>query len=518
MAGGKKGIVAAGSVHTARAALIALEAGGNAFDAAVSAFFAACVAEPVLASPGGGGFLLAWRGGDPVLYDFFTQTPRQPTEGKLDFFPVHADFGPTTQEFHLGLGSCATPGAIKGICMVRRDCCRLSLKQLIEPALSLAKEGFAVEDFLPLLLEVVSRIYLASPEAGSVFASKTHPGKILQNGERLTQPEMAGFLEALAVEGEDFFYRGEVARKIVQSCRERGGHLRMEDFEHYQAHKRRPLQVVYRDATIWTNPPPALGGTLIGLALKLLAGSSLPRHEFGSLAHLEILARAMQLTGRLKRERAGQFPGDLDMAASLLDKDLLAAYEAIGADRPVCPSGTTQIGVIDADGNVAALNISNGTGSGIMVPDCGFMLNNMLGEEDLNPAGFHQWKPNTRIASMMSPTMIFNREGVLATGSGGSNRIRSAILQVILNHIDFAMPVVEAVQSPRIHYENGLLHLERNFPPQVVRQLKERFSKVKVWPGCNMFFGGAHTVLQRADGEMAGTGDNRRLGVCRSLD
>ncbi len=292
----------------------------------------------------------------------------------------------------------------------------------------------------------------------------------------------------------------------------------MEDFKQYQAHKRRPLQVSYGDSTIWTNPPLALGGTLIGLALKLIAGSSLSRHKFGSLAHLEILARAMQLTGRLKRERAGEFPDDFDSAESLLDKDLLAAYRSIGADRPACPSDTTHISVIDADGNVAALNLSNGTGSGIMVSDCGFMLNNMLGEEDLNPAGFHQWKPNTRIASMMSPTLIFNRDGVLATGSGGSNRIRSAILQVILNHIDFAMPVDEAVQSPRIHYENGLLHLESNFSPQIVRQLKKRFSRVKVWPGFNMFFGGAHTVLQRADGEMAGTGDNRRLGVCLRLD
>ncbi len=104
MAGGKKGIVAAGSVHTARAALIALEAGGNAFDAAVSAFFAACVAEPVLASPGGGGFLLAWRGGDPVLYDFFTQTPRQPSEGQLDFFRFTPISAPPRRNFISGSG------------------------------------------------------------------------------------------------------------------------------------------------------------------------------------------------------------------------------------------------------------------------------------------------------------------------------------------------------------------------------------------------------------------------------
>lgn len=518
MSGGRKGIVAAGSVHTARAALTILEAGGNAFDAAVAAFFAACVAEPVLASPGGGGFLLANRSGEPVLYDFFTQTPLKQSKAELDFFPVHADFGTTTQEFHLGLGSCATPGAIRGISMVWRDCCRMPLKELIEPAFILAKNGFIVEDFLPILLEVVSQIYLASPEARKVFSSKTHPGKILQEGECLIHPEMALFLEALASEGEDFFYRGEVARNIVQSCQERGGHLTLEDFDQYQAHKRQPLKISYRGASIWTNPPPSLGGTLIALALRLIANSSFSNLEFGALAHLEILARTMQLTGRLKRESAGQSLGGPDSAEKMLDKNLLSSYQAILTHHDVCTSGTTHISIIDAEGNVAALNLSNGSGSGIMAPGCGFMLNNMLGEEDLNPAGFHQWRQDTRIASMMSPTFIFSKKGLLATGSGGSNRIRSAILQIILNSVDFAMDVSEAVNSPRIHYENGLLNLEGGFPPAVTEQMEERFPKLKLWPDRNLYFGGTHTVFHHVNGEMEGAGDPRRMGVCLNLD
>ncbi len=519
MAGARKGIVAAGSVHTARAALSALEAGGNAFDAAVAAFFAACVAEPVLASPGGGGFLLTWSGGgDPLVYDFFTQTPLKSSPEPVDFFPVHADFGTTTQEFHLGLASCAVPGAIRGICDVWRDRCRMPLKELVEPAYTLAREGIVVEDFLPVLLDVVSQIYLASPEARKVFSSKTHPCKVLQKGERLANPEMALFLETLASEGEDFFYRGEVASEIVKSCQEKGGHLTMEDFARYEAHKRQALQVSYRGASIWTNPPPSLGGTLIALALKLMATSSLPREEFGSLAHLEILARTMQLTGRVKRESAGGAPDDLESAESLLDTELLTSYRAILADHDVCTTGTTHISIIDARGNVAALNLSNGSGSGIMVPGCGFMLNNMLGEEDLNPAGFHRWKPDTRIASMMSPTLIFGKNGVLTTGSGGSNRIRSAILQVILNRIDFGMELAQAVESPRIHYENGLLNFEGGFLPTVVQQIEKRFSDVKLWPDINLFFGGAHTVCQRENGDLEGIGDPRRFGVCLSLN
>ena len=146
------------------------------------------------------------------------------------------------------------------------------------------------------------------------------------------------------------------------------------------------------------------------------------------------------------------------------------------------------------------------------------MLNNMLGEEDINPHGFHQWPENRRIASMMSPTLVLSSQGqAIATGSGGSNRIRSAILQVLIGLLDFHMEVERAVEAPRLHYEGTSLNLEAGTDDSSIRQLFEMFPDNCLWPEKNLFFGGAHTVLRSPDGSLSGKGDSRRGGVCMSV-
>ena len=509
-----KGVIAAGHIETARAGRAALEAGGNAFDAAVAAFFAACVAETVLTSPGGGGFLLAHTPSEEVLYDFFTQTPRNSLLRELNFYPVEADFGATKQEFHIGIGACATPGAIRGIFEVHANHCTLPMKVLIEPALKLGREGVAVDGFLPYLYKVVEQIYLATPGSVEIFQSKRNPPKVVGEEDVLKQYELADFFETLAAEGPDFFYLGEVAHTIVGECNERGGQLTLEDFAKYKVEKRHPLIVRYNEAKILTNPLPSLGGTLIGLALKLLEEDRVYQHSFGSLPHLDILARSMELTGDVKQKHCGYESLESGAVKELMDPRLYADFQKIVSRHALSTQGTTHISVIDVEGNVAALTVSNGSGSGFIVPGCGFMLNNMLGEEDLNRRGFHRWEPNTRIASMMSPSIIFNGKGIIATGSGGSNRIRSAILQVMLNCIDFDMRVEDSVKSPRIHFENGLLNIEDGFPREVIDSLENQYASLKLWPDRSLFFGGAHTAYRLHTGELGGAGDPRRGGVC----
>jgi gamma-glutamyltranspeptidase/glutathione hydrolase len=164
---------------------------------------------------------------------------------------------------------------------------------------------------------------------------------------------------------------------------------------------------------------------------------------------------------------------------------------------------------------MASMTLSNGEGSGYVLPETGIMLNNMLGEEDLNPFGFHQWPTNKRIASMMAPTIaLMPNGGRIATGSGGSNRIRSAILQVLINLIDFDKNVTEAVEDARIHFENGLLNLEAGIPDETVSSLTAEFQKHHLWSEKNLFFGGAHTVARDSKGVFFGKGDSRRGGVC----
>ncbi|NEZ54867.1 gamma-glutamyltransferase, partial [Adonisia turfae] len=173
----------------------------------------------------------------------------------------------------------------------------------------------------------------------------------------------------------------------------------------------------------------------------------------------------------------------------------------------------THLSVIDDEGNAASVTTSNGEGSSYVLPGTGIMVNNMLGEEDLNPHGFHQWTPDQRMSSMMAPTMVL-RDGhpYLVLGSGGSNRIRTAILQVISNLVDFQMPLEAAVAAPRIHWENDVFHLEPGFNQALLTPIIGD-AKPLWWQAQNMFFGGVHAVGLDENGVLHGAGDSRRSGA-----
>ncbi len=518
-----KGIIAAGHPETGRAAAIILEEGGNAFDAVLAAFYAASVVEPILCSLGGGGFLLARSGGggakEPVLYDFFTQTPkRRAPEAGLDFFPIDADFGAVTQEFHIGMASMATPGMVKGLFLVHRDLCTMPMGRLVEPALALARKGFPVNWLQAYLFQVVGPIYMSSAASRDIFASTVNPDGLKGEGETMTNPDLADTLDALAREGEDLFYRGAIAAAIAGDCRTGGGLLSIADFEGYQAQKRQPLCVDYRGARLYTNPPPSSGGILIAFALELLKEVDVKGLGFGTVAYLACLAKVMELTNKARVESGLHENEEPDAALALLKPEFLAAYRAGIMGRPQARRGTTHVSIIDAAGNAASMTLSNGEGSGYIVPGTGFMLNNMLGEEDINPAGFHRWPADTRICSMMAPSLAVEPGGrLIAFGSGGSNRIRTAILQVVINLLDFSMTAKDAVDAPRLHFEGGLLNIEHGFDLDVAARLAADFAENKIWDQRNLFFGGVHVARLDARGGSGnvfdGAGDPRRGGA-----
>ena len=211
------GVVAAGHPRTAEAARLILEAGGNAFDAALAALAAACVAEPVLASLGGGGFLLAHtRDNRNTLYDFFAQTPLSgPPAEALDFYPIVADFGPVQQEFHIGTGAIATPGLVKGIFEVHRELGSLPLRTVLEPAIALGRQGVVLNEFQSEIFEIVGPVYAASADARALYASAAEPGRMAQAGERVFARALADTLEALAAEGQELFYHGEIGQRLA---------------------------------------------------------------------------------------------------------------------------------------------------------------------------------------------------------------------------------------------------------------------------------------------------------------
>jgi len=509
------GAVAAGHPATLEAAAHALRAGGNAFDAVVAAHWCACVAEPVLTSLGGGGFLLARPArGEARVYDFFAQTPghRQPPE-ESDFHPIHADFGTMLQEFHIGYGSVATPGTVRGLFRIHSDLCTLPMPALLEPAIDLARRGVRLNSLQAYIFDVVRPIYLATPAAVRQFASRTQPGRLVGDGEVLTMPELAATLEALGREGERLFYEGEIAADIDTASRDGGGHLRRHDLESYQVIRREPLVIDYHGARLHTNPPPSSGGLLIAFALKLLEQLSGSGTRAGGPGAIATLAEVMQCTNEARLESIDSKSFD----HTLLDRACLEQYLDRIRGRARAYRGTTHISVIDAQGNLAALTTSNGEGCGHLVADTGIMLNNMLGEEDLNPQGFQRWQENRRLTSMMAPGMLQLANGTcIALGSGGSNRIRSAILQVVSAIVDGGLPLEAAIQQPRVHYENDLLNVEGGFDDAVVSTLETLFTQVKCWPDRNLYFGGVHAVAQSHSGFDC-YGDPRRGGVAMTV-
>lgn len=507
--------MACGHDATATAAHEVLASGGNAFDAAISAIASACVAEPVLASVGGGGYLLAQLpGASPRVYDFFVHTPKKKKPvADVEFFPLRADFGTTSQEFHIGAGSVATPGLISGLFAVHRDLATLPMPELFAHSVQYARTGVTVREFDASVLRIVEDILRTMPECEALFQSSRDASQLLETGEQYVNPELADVLESVSIEGEALFYRGEIGARIANLLNS-GGHLEREDLESYETVGRAALTARYQGADIGLNAAPASGGVLTAFALKLLEAMDFSHLEPGSCQALEVIAHALSVTGHARstaQEAGGVTP-------QMLTPKFMEPYLQVISRHPLARSATTHISIIDRVGNVASVTLSNGESAGLVVPGTGIVLNNMLGEEDLHPAGFHRWAPNTRMTSMMTPTVVRKADGTcIATGSGGSNRIRSAILQTLVNLLTLKLDIEEAVERPRIHVEGRKLSVEHGIDSERIGPLLNTWPEHELWDARSMFFGGAHTVLRDAHGGLRSAGDPRRGGVAMSL-
>ncbi len=498
--------VAAGHDLTAAACADVLQAGGTAVDAAIAGALMACVAEPVLAGLLGGGFLMirpVQRA--PVLLDCFVQTPRRRIrEDDLDFHAIQADFGETTQEFHIGAGAIATPGLAPGLAEAHGRFGKMPLADLAAPAVRAAREGVTVTGFQASLGRIIAPILEATRESRALMCGDD--GKPLPGGALYRNPDFADVLEVFGHEGTRFVTEGEVATGLLAMA-EQGGHLTRDDLCAYAPQWRKPVEIARGSARIAVNPPPALGGVLVAFALELM----------DSGARAAERARAFEATTRARVE-AGLEDDPEGGALKLLSPDLVARYRSDVRGHAAATRGTTHISVIDGTGLGVAMTLSNGEGNGSIIPGTGIMPNNMLGEADLVPGGWHSWTPDRRLSSMMTPMAAAWPDGSLAVlGSGGSNRIRTALAQVLINLIDLGLPLSEAVEAPRLHVEAGA-------PPAVDFELNDladedraavlhAFPQAKGWAERSMFYGGVHAALRDGRGEMRAAGDPRRAGV-----
>ena len=494
-AGAQLGVVAAGHPVSASAGADALRAGGNAVDAALGAMLASFACEPLLTGLGAGGYMLVVPPRQrPVLLDFFVEAPGRGAgaDGHSELIPVPVSFGDAVQMFHVGAASVGTFGMPAGVCEAARRFARLPLQQLVAPAAALARDGVALNEQQAYIIEILGGIVTSTPEAAALFAPS---GQLLQAGERMRQPELADALERLGAEGARPFYEGEVGAAIVAWLADRGGLVTRADLAAYAVTDRRPLRVAYRRRDVLTNPPPSAGGILIARALAML--DSVPGPP--SVTELVDVMEATQ------RERTPEFLAGLD------DPEFVERFLA----RPTGRLGsTTHIAALDREGWACSVTCSNGSASGVIVPGTGVHLNNMLGEQDLNPLGFHRHPPGRRMPSMMSPTVVLGpgptHPAELAVGSAGSNRIRSAVLQTIIRSIDDRLPAQEAVEAPRVHFEDGVVYTE---PGIDIAGLERAGRELAPFRARNLFFGGAQAAAREPDGSFSGGGDPRRGGA-----
>jgi gamma-glutamyltranspeptidase/glutathione hydrolase len=502
MSAGEKGVVAAGHPLTAEAGAKVLREGGNAVDAAVAAMLTSFVAEPLLTGLGAGGYMMVAGGGEePALLDFFVEAPARAVDGSAaELEAVDVSFGDAVQVFYIGPASCGVYGTPAGVCEAVSRWGTIPLADLVAPAAKLAHDGVEISGEQAYIVEILGELLQSTPECAALWAPE---GRVLREGEVLRNPDLGEALARLGQEGAKPFYSGDIAHAVCVWLSERGGSVSQEGLADYRAIEREPLNMKYRDRQVLTNPPPSAGGTLLAYSLGLLDAQPSP-------PSLEAVIAAMEAA---QGERTPEFVEGLS-EEGFLERFLSSRL-----------GSTTHISVLDGDGRACSVTCTNGEGSGVVVPGTGMHLNNVMGEEDLSPHGFHSHPAGRRMPSMMAPSIVTRHGEVeLVLGSAGSNRIRSALLQTIVGVVDRGLPVREAVNAPRAHFEGGIVYhepgIEPALGPPAVPALgpggsMEPRREVVRFHGLNLFFGGVQAV-QRCGDERIGAGDPRRGGVAVS--
>jgi gamma-glutamyltranspeptidase / glutathione hydrolase len=513
-----RGAIAAGHRLTAEAGAEILADGGNAVDACLAATFASWVCESPLNGPAAGGFLLVHRARDRTdrLLDFFVAVPGQGSRKRREphMESIDIDFdGSTHQVFLIGPGSCAVPGSLAGLETAHERYASLPWRRLLEPAIVLARDGVELTPQQAYLHAILDLILRHAPEGRAIYGEEER----VVAGGRIVMPDLASTLELLAERGARELYEGELGRTIVSYLSENGGLITPDDLAAYRVIWRRPIRVPYAGHEFVSNPPPSSGGILIGYGLSLLDRRATDGRP-GSAPAIEALVEVMREQSRV---RGGSFTADLyrgGLAGRLYsDENLRAALTRMEHGAGKVPEragspGTTHISVVDERGNAASMTASIGAGSGVVVPGTGIHMNNMLGEYDLNPPG-RRARPGARLTSMMAPSIALAAQRPrLVVGSAGSIRLRGAILQIVVNVVHHGMPVEEAIEAPRVHFDDGHVHCEGGSDPAELDRLEARGYDLVRWRRRNLYFGGAAAVERRADGNLAAAGDPRRGG------
>jgi gamma-glutamyltranspeptidase / glutathione hydrolase len=534
----RNGMVASQDAHATRIGVAILERGGNAVDAAVAVGFALAASMPRAGNLGGGGFMVIHLAdGRATTIDYRESAP---AATRPDVFLNDKGEADAQKSRFSGL-AIGVPGTVAGLALAhaRYGSRKFKLADLIAPAIKLAREGVPVDhDLLDSLLIVAPRL-AKDPSAAKIFLQAN--GAAPSQGTLLKQPELAASLERIARDGTRGFYQGPVAQSIVATVRAAGGQMTADDLKAYRAIERPPVRGTYRGHAIVSMPPPSSGGVHLIEMLNILEGFPLGSGTlaFGSPDAAHLMIEAMKLA---YADRA-EFLGDSDAVnvpvARLISKDHarglraeINPQRARGARelRPNSPAigagsggNTTHFSVVDRFGNAVAntYSLNFNYGVGLVADGTGILLNNTLDDFAAKPgapnafglvgASANAPGPNKRPLSSMTPTIVLkNGKPAILTGAPGGSRIITAVLQVIINVIDFRMPLADAVAAPRVHHQwlPDRVLVERTLPAATVQALEARGHTVNVGPPS----GSAHSIAATAAG-LVGAADGRSRGA-----
>jgi len=457
--------IAAGHPATVEAGVEILRAGGSAADAAVAASLASCVAETVMTGLLGGGHAIYYEAarGRVENLDCFVAVPGLGTERRdAELLELDVPFGAELVHYAVGIASCAVPGVPAGLDELWHRHGRLEWPRLVEPALRLARTGVEMPPAHASCLAMLAPV-MTMHEGAQIYSPG---GVLLEAGDRLEQPGLAHALELVAAEGAASAYSGSIAEALLALMQERGGLVTGEDLATYRAEWSRPVEVVYLGASFYS------------------------RHDLAGLP--ETLPRLPRLRGLAEAERA------------------VVLAEALDSPSADGAGDTTNITVVDADGDACVLTTSLGLGSGDYLPGLDLHLNSMLGEADLVRGAL---EPGDRMSSMMAPSVVLRNGAMeLAIGAAGGTRLRSALIEVAAGVLDEGLPPSEAVARPRLHAAGGRIQLEPGFSDATVAALERQGFDVRVWPSQHHFFGGVSLVTPND-----AAGDPRRSGAAAQV-
>lgn len=474
--------VATTSQLAADAAEQVANAGGNAVDCALAAALVTMNTEPGVCALAGSAFVTIWApGSEPVTIDGNVAVPGAglaSTERGRGVTDVTMAYGSGVQTL-VGPGSVSIPGALAAIERAWQTWGRASWKDLFAPVIAAARDGFPLSAACHYYLGYSGDSVFGRSDDG-FFALHDQDRKLLPAGSAVHIPHLADSLEGIANEGADLFYRGELARRMVEHVREGDGALTLRDLSEFEAIERSPLIVDMNGWQVASNPPPAVGGAVLSAMLhagRTLEGPAWNRNNLNELIRLQRAALGY-------RKQRLDLADDVGVqAAELIDlagKGLLVSRWA--------SASTVHTSAVDSDGVACAVTASSGYGSGEMPAGTGLWLNNCLGELELNRRGLDAGPVGSRLPSNMTPIAARCGDAVLAAGSPGADRITTALHQFLVNYLQFDMPLRDAIAQPRLHIDTS--GAAERLMSEPIAALPEVEIETRISDDLSMYFGG----------------------------